>query len=613
MSTTAADNFSTLPTEVGRAQIEYPFKKNGDRTTRIVKRTYKQLAGNFTPTALGSPDVTFSDHYLIEETDPQPTQTGLESFTRTYATIPGEQVTSSSFAFTKPSLSGTFPQAYGPYRVLQPDTTLPRYDAYGANVVVSDTGAPTFLPTGGTYKLTFDGSTFGASVNYNEAAGSVQTALNFLTPVSNRGNCVVTGSYSSGMTVTFNPYAQITIATGSLTGGTIAKTETLSNGGYTQNVAAAVAATAAAITVNQSALVTTQGTGLGIASGDADGAAYGVANSRIFYFALGSSTYFVGGTYTLTISGQTTAPIAYNANQSTIEAAINALGVGVVSLQATPPSFFWPAVARGPGLDTSLQQIAATVVWANTAPTGGTYTLTAFTQTTAAIAYNASAATVSAALAGLSGIINRGGCTVAGELYSGFSFSFSNGAISGDATSLTPAGCSITSTNGDGTTGRVQVVRFASTSATRVLYILNHGISVGDVLYVKGGSTYYGDVTNFTVSDANTISMTISPLNAYASASTITEAGKRYKAGYEPGTKTTRCVRTTTHSFPGVSAGIATADDIPIPQSQSDGPSLILAIFGGTGTLNIGVGELTRWRDGPIWAMTTTTINAADV
>ena len=110
MSTTAADNFSTLPTEVGRAQIEYPFKKNGDRTTRIVKRTYKQLAGNFTPTALGSPDVTFSDHYLIEETDPQPTQTGLESFTRTYATIPTTQTVPSSLILSKPSLSGTFPQ-----------------------------------------------------------------------------------------------------------------------------------------------------------------------------------------------------------------------------------------------------------------------------------------------------------------------------------------------------------------------------------------------------------------------------------------------------------------------------------------------------------------------
>ena len=43
------------------------------------------------------------------------------------------------------------------------------------------------------------------------------------------------------------------------------------------------------------------------------------------------------------------------------------------------------------------------------------------------------------------------------------------------------------------------------------------------------------------------------------------------------------------------------------------GSILLLSIFAGTGSLNLSVGELTQWRDGPILSLTKTTINAADV
>lgn len=336
MSTLALDNIGTAPVEIGRARIERPFKQNGDLDTKVVTRTYKQAAGYFVASVRGAPDREFPNCYLIDESDPQPTLTGCETFTRTYANIPPTQTVESSFVLQKPAMSGTFPQAYGPYRLIQQDSTLARYDAYVAATVISDTGAPSFYPTGGTYTLTFDGSTTAASLSYMDSAGAVQTALNFLTPIANRGNVVVTGSYNSagGFVVTFNPYAQITIATGSLTGGTIAKTESLASGGYLQTVAAAVAVTPLAITADYSNLITTQGTGLGITSSNYYGPTYGVNNGWVFVLSCASGgTYYTGGTYTLTISGHTTGPIAYNATAAEIETALNALGVGSITLQ----------------------------------------------------------------------------------------------------------------------------------------------------------------------------------------------------------------------------------------------------------------------------------------
>lgn len=251
-------------------------------------------------------------------------------------------------------------------------------------------------------------------------------------------------------------------------------------------------------------------------------------------------------------------------------------------------------------------------MWANAAATGGTYTLTAFTQTTGAIAYNATAGTVQTALNALTNVANRGNCTVSGDLFSGFQIAFANGAITGNQ-SLTPAGSLITNTITDGTIGRMQKLVFSSTTALRDVLCLGHGLAVGDVLYVKGGSTYYGGISNFTVPTADTVRLSVLSGDSYAAASTITEIGKRTKANYEPGARVTRCNRITEYYFPGITSGIATASDIDIPQSQADGPSLVLAMLQGSGTLNASVGELTRWKDSPILSLTRTTIHAADV
>jgi len=608
MSTTAADNFSTLPTEVGRAQIEYPFKKNGDRTTRIVKRAYQQLAGNFTPTALGSPDVTFSDHYLIEETDPQPTQTGLESFTRTYATIPTTQTVPSSLILSKPSLSGTFPQVYGSLRLFQPDTTLLQFDAYAAQSVTSDSGVPSFYATGGTYTITFAGYTTGA-LNYNDGAAVVESALNSLTSVLNRGYCVVTGAYNTagGFLITFNDYAQITIAS-SLTGGTISARQSLTNNGYTQSVIAGVEGTKLTITIDTS-LLTTNGPAASTLIDYADSGHARVSNiSRCNIYSAG---YYdvTGGTYAVTIGTYTTAAIAYNAGLAEIQSAFDAVAPGLFIAQA----WDYPGNGNGGFYFFYTWRIAFSVYFVGGPATGGTYTLTAFASATTALAYNASASDVQTALNAITAVSNRGNCVVAGSLVEGFSIAFANAAATGTSASLTPSPMTTTVAITDTGIGRLQTLRMNRSTSSRDLYIEGHGISTGGALFIKGGASYFSGISNYTVPDANTIRINVAASDSFAAASAVTECGIRTRYLYEAGSVAVRCNRITSFYLPGITTGITTAADIPLPANQGDGPSLLLALLGGGSTLNVNVGELTQWRDGPILSLTKTTINAADV
>jgi hypothetical protein len=98
-----------------------------------------------------------------------------------------------------------------------------------------------------------------------------------------------------------------------------------------------------------------------------------------------------GGTFTLTYDGQTTLPIAYNATNGAVQAALVALSnvtIGDVS------------VSRDSAANEQ-QTIDIEGV-----PTGGTFTLTFGDQTTAPIAYNASSGTMQNALKALSNIGN---------------------------------------------------------------------------------------------------------------------------------------------------------------------------------------------------------------
>jgi hypothetical protein len=144
-----------------------------------------------------------------------------------------------------------------------------------------------------------------------------------------------------------------------------------------------------------------------------------------------------GGTFTLTYSGQTTAAIARDATAAAVQSALEGLSnveVGDVSVAGSAGGP-WTVTFTGALAGTNVDQMTSTATGLTgtavvttptpgTGPTnevqsvavsadGGTFTLTYDGQTTSALAYNASAATVETALEALS-TIEVGEATVAG-------------------------------------------------------------------------------------------------------------------------------------------------------------------------------------------------------
>lgn len=605
------DGDYSTPVRISRTPREYPFAHLGDLTVYIYSATYVVDQGKFTATARGTADPENASAVLLGETKPEIYQGVLCTFVRTYATVPGTQTDSdNSIMVNRP---GVALGAVGSYRVFQPDTTQAKYDAYERGTITSDSGAPsTFRPTGGTGTASFGGSTT-AATNHNAVAGTWQTNLNALTPISNRGSLVVTGGPLSAadLTVTFNSYAAATIGVGSLTGSTGSATATAvntSNGGYSQavtinrtNIDAPAPAVGNSITWSSGTpSATTQLTFNG----------FPPVNTRIdwIFYATSFTATPTGGTFTLTAYGQTTAAIAYNASDATILAAINLAltnltARGTLTLSVLRNTFNgylgWPDI-----------MISASIV---PLITGGTYTITIFGQTTAAIAYNASVGTIEAALNALSEVATkRGGCTVTGSGWDGisvvaFGINFSNAALTFDVSALTPTGCTATITVTDGGIGRIQTISVAAPSATRTLYVAaGHNIDVADTIMLHNGAADYPAIAGvFTIPDPYTLILTVLPGVSYQSAATLTEMGRRTKQDYAPGSASCKCDLVTRYSLAAIEPDTYQGDDA----------SFLQAIFSGSTAINYRVGDSTRWpsSSSPIRSLTTTRVSAANL
>lgn len=363
-------------------------------------------------------------------------------------------------------------------------------------------------------------------------------------------------------------------------------------------------------------------------------------------------SYPTGGTYTITVAGDTTAAIAYNASAATVKTALELLtsvsergGVDVTGTYNSVAGFTIALKQWGVSPVTETFDISGLTVTpgtfktggasfisydtcsyrCNTANpdtfTGGNFTASLFGQTTAAIAYNASTATVQAAFNALSGF----SATIAIPTTGAYTKPLSNDASSIDfyatvalatasaTSSLTPTGSTVTLAASTTAPTYAYTVTF-STGALNTRTVITttaHGITAADDIYVKQGTTYREiDTGSFSVISTTGITFTSASGAVFSSTDTITEIG-RLNSTYAAGAKLTRIKRVTDFYLPAVTPGIATADDIPLPTYQGDPATLLEAIFANETDINYEVGELGRWRDTPILSRTTTTINAA--
>ncbi len=613
----------TTAQEIAPPEYEFPFEMNGDAATFIVTRFYKQTQEGFysdKAANLYRPGVTLDPQhaatYLLFTGQPRATPTGLFAFTRSFAKIPVPQTEPSSMFITKPDIPGTFPQVFGDFLIVKPVDSVASYDAYTILDVSADSGAPTTsYPTGGTYTLSFAGSTT-ASINYNDTNTTVQTRLNALTPVSNRGNVVVTGAYNTaaGFTVAFNTYAAATAAVGSLTaatGATVAAAQiTTNNSGYRQTISLQSVSDPISYTISSFSAPETP-----ITSGK---------NGNVVRLYIGSIFWLsraVTGNFELNIFGDQTnaiplltpGPTSVSYVYSTpanralfmalLSSEINALA-GVTSRGG--------CVVTDAGSPDGIAQF--NLAFATPPLNGGTYTITLFGDTTASINHNDSIATISTRLNALAGVTNRGGCTVSGAGFANGQVNFTIDFVNPDITStlsVTPSGISLNITSAASGAGRTQTLIFSQgTSTTRRAVAPGHTIAGTEILYVLAGAVYIAGITTYSV-DGDAIVFTAASGAVFSAAGTITEIGERFKSGYAAGASLSRIKRVTDFYLPGVTPGITTVDDIPLPIYQGDSASLLTAIFTGATSINYQVGELARWRDSPIVMRPVTTLNAA--
>lgn len=452
--------------------------------------------------AVTAPVVDVDDplSFLVEELAPGTSglEFGVAEWQRSYArvSIGTEPPSSVILAKPEPPISGTQGESGGVYFEM-PDTTEDKWNIFKSVEVVSDSGVASYYPTAGTYYLGFASSTTGA-LAYSATAGAVQTALNALTPVSNRGNVTVTGSYQTSFSIEF--------------------------------------ATIAALTVDMTSLTVTSG--------------YTKASS-INSFVQGSSqsvflsSFITGGTFTITILSQTTAAIAFDASISTIQSAINAL----------------------------------------------------------------------------SNVSNRGSVTVLGSGYNSalgtqsFGVYFAYPDIIRDVGLLTPAPATVDIISLY--SGFTQQLYFSSGSAQRNIYAPDHGIASASTIFLRygAGSTigYYSSITAYAVIDENNIRVFPSTINLWGTATPLTRIGQQKLSGYQSGPLNIRCKRVSKYYLPGFTPDVATVDDIPLPVQQSDPVPFFNAIIDPTAsTINWSVGEVEVWR-GPIIRQTTVQVKRNDL
>ena len=250
-----------------------------------------------------------------------------------------------------------------------------------------------------------------------------------------------------------------------------------------------------------------------------------------------------------------------------------------------------------------------------TQPSGGTFTLTYRTSTTAALAYNAANATINAAINALADVVSDGltfSATnsvatwplVTGYIQLAITVGSTTNRVTMNAASLTPAGAAAAFTYV--VSGTVQQIYIAARST-----ITAHGFTSTSDLAVYGSPGYYLlPDSQWNVIDANTVTFNWGIAgNNYTSASI-----GQYSRDYTPGTDRVLTQNTQRFYLPGVTSGITTFSDIPAPTILLNDLEFIAAVIANTsGYVTYDATELTRWMDSAIYTQTFEAINMSNV
>ena len=344
-----------------------------------------------------------------------------------------------------------------------------------------------------------------------------------------------------------------------------------------------------------------------------------------------------GGNYTLTVDGDTTSVLAYNANLTTVNAAINALASvtaanGAVVTGSYSAGFSHAANALpAPVIDTALIVYSGTLgsyyvggtknysptlaIYPLTgAITGGNYLVTLMGDT-ANLDYNANIVTINTAINALPNVAASGGAVISGTAWNGaridWQSTFNEPVITGDAANLTPATASISAQ--DAGVAIVDIDLIAGVT-DRTLTATDHGITQGDSFLLYDGSTPRILVNaNYSVVSANIVALTPNYALSVSGVATFTNIGTITVPNYSPGPVTTVATRQTDYYLPGVTANVTTYLDIPVIEEQSTDTELLTAIFAGSGNLAYRVDSLGRWNGWPIYQQSQTVIDIANL
>jgi hypothetical protein len=192
-------------------------------------------------------------------------------------------------------------------------------------------------------------------------------------------------------------------------------------------------------------------------------------------------------------------------------------------------------------------------------------------------------------------------------------FQYSLPTLTGNTDNVFPPGGVVYANAINSVAWRISVV--AGTFTERVILTGVHGLSNSDTMLLRDGSNFeYVNSGNFSVVNATAVALNSAAGNAFSYAGTWTAIG-RLGSTYAGGgvSVLTRIRKQTDFYLPGITPGISSADDVPLPVFQGSDSELVQAILGNSTQINYEVGELTQWRQTPILARTTITINPATI